>query len=103
MKRIAFLLVAAATVAGVIASTAPTSERADEEASPIFGVTMPPDTAALCPFSIFCCRAPHQRSVYGQRLTKIHASTDGWGFGHFKDGKPGDEACSGPVFPAMSL
>lgn len=42
MKRIAFLLVAVATVAGVVASTAPTSGLADEEAAQIFGIKIPP-------------------------------------------------------------
>ena len=42
MKRIAFLLVAIATVAGIVASTAPASGRADEEAAPIFAVKIPP-------------------------------------------------------------
>ncbi|MGB9233170.1 MAG: cytochrome P460 family protein [Terriglobales bacterium] len=42
MKRIVFLLVAAATVAGVVASLAPTSGHADGEAAPIFGITIPP-------------------------------------------------------------
>ncbi len=42
MKPIAFLLVAVAAVAGVVASPAPASGRADEEAAPIFGVTNPP-------------------------------------------------------------
>ena len=41
MKRIAFLLVAVGTVAGVIALTAPASGYADEEASPIYGVKIP--------------------------------------------------------------
>jgi len=41
MKRIAFLLVAVATVSGVVAFTAPISGRADEAASPIYGVTIP--------------------------------------------------------------
>src|SRR5215471_6549884 len=42
MKQIAFLLVAVATVAGVVASMAPASGHADEEAAPIFGVKIPP-------------------------------------------------------------
>jgi hypothetical protein len=42
MKRIAFLLVAVATVAGIAASTAPASGHADEEAAPIFGIKIPP-------------------------------------------------------------
>jgi hypothetical protein len=41
MKRIAFWVVALAIVAGVVASTATTSGRADDEAAPIFGVTIP--------------------------------------------------------------
>jgi hypothetical protein len=42
MKRIAFLLVAVATVAGIVAFTAPASGHADGEAAPIFGVKIPP-------------------------------------------------------------
>src|SRR5512142_2880490 len=42
MKRIAFLLVAVATVVGVVGSIGPVSGQADEEAAPIFGITIPP-------------------------------------------------------------
>jgi Cytochrome P460 len=42
MKRIVFLLVAIAAVAAVVASLALASRHADEEAAPIFGVTIPP-------------------------------------------------------------
>ena len=42
MKRIAYLLVAVAAVAGVVAYTAPASGHADGEAAPIFGVKIPP-------------------------------------------------------------
>ena len=41
MKRIAFFLVAVATVVGVAASIITSSGRAGEEASPIYGVTIP--------------------------------------------------------------
>jgi hypothetical protein len=41
MKRIAFLVVAVATVDGVVASMAPASGRADDEAVPIFGIKIP--------------------------------------------------------------
>jgi len=41
MKRIVSLLVAVAAVAGVAASTITSSGRANEEASPIYGVTIP--------------------------------------------------------------
>ncbi|MFZ0277943.1 MAG: cytochrome P460 family protein [Candidatus Sulfotelmatobacter sp.] len=42
MKRIAFLLVAVATLAGVVFLRAPASGHADEEAAPIFGIKIPP-------------------------------------------------------------
>src|SRR5713226_6545664 len=42
MKRLAFLVVAIAAVAGVVASLAPASGRADDEAVPIFGIKIPP-------------------------------------------------------------
>jgi hypothetical protein len=41
MKQIAFFLVAVATVAGVLAFTAPTTGGADVEAAPIFGIKIP--------------------------------------------------------------
>jgi Cytochrome P460 len=42
MKGIALLLAAVATMAGVVAFTAPASGHPDEEAAPIFGVKIPP-------------------------------------------------------------
>ena len=42
MKRIVFLLVAAAVVAGVVASMAPASGQRDGEAAPIYGIKLPP-------------------------------------------------------------
>src|SRR5829696_7426948 len=42
MKRITFLLIAVATLAGVVAATAPPSRHADEKAEPIFGGKLPP-------------------------------------------------------------
>jgi hypothetical protein len=42
MKRIAFLLVAVAAVAGLVAFTGPASGHADGDATPIFGVKIPP-------------------------------------------------------------
>ena len=41
MKRMVFLLIVAAIVAGVVAFTAPTTGHPDEQASPIYGVTIP--------------------------------------------------------------
>ena len=31
--------------------------------------------------------------------SKKYAATGGWGYGHFNDGKPGDEACMKTCFP----
>ena len=42
MSRIVFALVAVAALAGVVASMAPASGQADQEAAPIFGVKIPP-------------------------------------------------------------
>jgi hypothetical protein len=42
MKRISFLLVALATMVGVVASTARPSGQADQEAAPIFEIKIPP-------------------------------------------------------------
>lgn len=42
MKRTVFLLVAALTIAGVVAFTAPASGHADEQAAPVFGIKIFP-------------------------------------------------------------
>jgi hypothetical protein len=42
VKRIAFLLFAAATLAGVVANSAPASGHSDEEAAPVFGIKIYP-------------------------------------------------------------
>src|SRR3974377_874347 len=42
MTRIALLLIAVATVAGVVASTAPSSSGSDEVAAPVFGIKIYP-------------------------------------------------------------
>ena len=42
MRRISFWLLAIASMAGILVSTAPASGRADEEAVPIFGIKIPP-------------------------------------------------------------
>jgi hypothetical protein len=42
MKWVAFLLIAVATVAGVVVASALASRHADEEAAPIFGIKVPP-------------------------------------------------------------
>ena len=42
MKRIALLLVGAVTLFGIVAATAPTSQPADDQAAPIYGIKIPP-------------------------------------------------------------
>lgn len=42
MKSLAFVLIVVATLAGIVVLKAPASGRADEQASPIYGVTIPP-------------------------------------------------------------
>jgi hypothetical protein len=154
MKRIAFLLVAVTAVAGIVAFTVPASGHADEEASPIYGVTIPagyrdwktiavaqlltgkvdqlraqlgndiaikaykegtrpfPDGSIIVALHwnrvsseennmVLAGPFPGAQSfVVGSRVnmqvmvkdSKKYAATGGWGFGDFKDGKPGDEA-----------
>jgi len=156
MKRIAFLLLAVAAVAGVIAFTAHASGHPDDEVGAIFGVTVPPgyrdwklisvaheagdlndfravlgnDTAikayrdATLPFpdgtiivrlawaytpsaennkvfgrdQSFVAGAPINIQLMVKDSTK-YASTGGWGFGQFKDGKSADETALKTCFP----
>jgi len=42
MKRVTFLLVGMLAVAGVVASSGPASGKTDEQASPIYGIAIPP-------------------------------------------------------------
>src|SRR6266568_1649348 len=42
MRRVVFVLVAVVALAGVVASMAPASAQADQEAAPIFGLKIPP-------------------------------------------------------------
>jgi hypothetical protein len=155
MRKIAFLLVAVIALAVVAASMFPASGHADEEASPIYGVKIPPGyrdwkmiaaAQLLVPGKIDQLRAQlgnelaikafkdgrrpfpdgsiivalhwnrvpsadnnevlggpfpgAQSFIVGSRVniqvmvkdSKKYAATGGWGFGDFKDGKPGDEA-----------
>ena len=156
MKRIAFLVVVVATVAGVVASMAPASGRADDEAVPIFGIKIPPgyrdwklisvaheegnlnsfaavlgnDVAIKAyregklPYpdgtiiaALHWRHAPSEENnkIFGRpqsfvagsptnvqfmvKDSKKYASTGGWGFGHFQDGKPAGAAFLKPCFP----
>jgi hypothetical protein len=156
MKRIAFLLVAVAAVAGVIAFTSNASGHPNDEAGAIFGVKVPPDyrdwklisvaheagdlndfravlgndTAikayldATLPFpdgsiilriawaytpsaennkvfgrdQSFVAGAPINIQLMVKDSTK-YASTGGWGYGQFKDGKSADATVLKTCFP----
>ena len=157
MKRITFLLVAVATLAGVVAFTAPASRHADQEAAPIFVTKIPPgyrdwrlisvaheegnlnDIRAILgndvaikayregklPFpdgtiiarlawsydpseennkvfgrpQSFVAGPPKNGVQFMVKDSKKYASTGGWGFAHFDDGKPADEAVLNTCFP----
>lgn len=160
MKRCAVLVVTL-IAAGVIAISAPVSGHTDEDASPIYGVTIPqgyrdwrliaanqlltakvdqlraqlgneiavkaykegtlpfPDGAVIVALHwnrvssddnnrVLSGPFPGAQSfVVGSRVnmqvmvkdSKKYAATGGWGFGDFKDGKPGDEALHKTCFP----
>ncbi len=156
MKRITFLLVAVATLAGVVFLSSPASGHADEAAAPIFGIKIPPgyrdwklisvaheegnlnDIRALLgndvaikayrggklpfPDGTIIARlawnyvsSEENNKVFGRSQSFVagaatnvqfmvkdsrkYASTGGWGFAQFKDGKPADEALLKTCFP----
>lgn len=156
MKRMIFVLVAVAALAGVVVRMAPASGHADEGAVPIFVTQIPPgyrdwrlisvaheaasfnslgavlgnDVAikayreGTLPYPdgtiIAALHYTHAPSVENDKIfgraqsfvpgsptniqfmvkdSKKYAATGGWGFGHFKDGKPGDEAFMKTCFP----
>lgn len=150
MKRIAFLLVAVATLAGVVGYTAPSSGRADKEAAPTFVTEIPagyrdwrlisvareegslddirailgndkaieayrqgklpfPDGTIIARLAWSYDPSEENNRAFGRpqsfvaghpkngvqfmvKDSKKYAATGGWGFGHFDDGKPADEA-----------
>ena len=156
MKRITFLLVVVATLAGVFASIGPASGQTDKQAAPAFVTTIPPgyrdwrlisvaheagnlnslgailgnDVAikayreGTLPYpdgtiiaALHYSHAPSEENnrIFGHRQSFVpgaptniqfmvkdsekYAATGGWGFGNFKDGKPGDEALMKTCFP----
>ena len=156
MKRITFLLIAVATLVGVVAFTAPASRAADERASPIFVTKIPsgyrdwklisvaheegnlnsfaavlgndvaikayregklpfPDGTIIASLHYSHMPSEENNKVFGRsqsfvpgaptniqfmiKDSKKYSTTGGWGFGHFKDGKPGDEALMNTCFP----
>jgi Cytochrome P460 len=156
MRRIVFVLVAVAALAGVVAYTAPSSGQADGEAAPIFGVKIPPgyrdwrlisvareegnlnDLRAILgndvaikasregklPFpdgtmiarlawshdpleesekafgrpQSFVAGPPKNGVQFMVKDSGKYASTGGWGFAHFDDGKPASEAVHNTCF-----
>jgi len=153
MRLIAFLLVTVATLAGVVAFTAPAS---NQEGVPIFVTNIPagyrdwrlisvaheegnlhsfsavlgndlaiqayregkvpfPDGAIIASLHYRHVPSEENNKVFGQaqsfvpgtptniqfmvKDTKKYAATGGWGFAHFQDGKPGDEAFMKTCFP----
>ena len=157
MKRIAFLLVAVAALAGVVAYMAPASGHADGEAAPIFGIKIPagyrdwrlisvaheegnlndlrailgndvaikayregklpfPDgtiiagspgvtsrrrktTKSLAVPNLSLPGPPRTFSLWSRTQKNTPRRAAG-GSLNFNDGKPADEACSKPAFPA---
>src|SRR5271165_5772132 len=156
MKRIAFLLVAVAAVAAVVASSARAFRHADDEAGPIFGIKIPPgyrdwklisvaheagdlndfravlgnevairayregklpfpDGAIIARLAWSYVPSEENNKVFGRsqsfvagsptnvqfmvKDSKKYASTGGWGFAQFKDGKPADAALLKTCFP----
>jgi hypothetical protein len=157
MTRIAFLLIAVATLASAVALTALASRRTDETAAPIFVAKMPPgyrdwrlisvaheegslnDIRAILgndkaikayrdgklPFpdgaiiariawsydaseennkvfgrpQSFVAGAPKNGVQFMVKDSKKFASTGGWGFAHFNDGKPAGEEVLNTCFP----
>src|SRR5215831_8869807 len=157
MRRIAFALVAVAALAGAVASVAPGSGQADEEAAPIFGVKIPsgyrdwrlisvaheegslndlrailgndvaikasregklpyPDGTIIARLAWSYDPLAESEKAFGRLQSYVagppkngvqfmvkdsqkYASTGGWGFAQFDDGKPADEAMQSACFP----
>ena len=156
MRRIVFALVAVVAAAGVVASMAPASGQAGQEAAPIFVTEIPPgyrdwrlisvaheagdlnDLRAILgndiaikayregqlPFpdgtiiarlawsydaseennkvfgrpQSFVAGPPKNGVQFMVKDSRTYASTGGWGFAHFDDGKPADEAMHNTCF-----
>jgi hypothetical protein len=156
MKRVAFLLIAAVTVARVHADNRPATGHADEQASPIFGIKIPPgyrdwpvisvaheaggnndlravlgndlamkayrkgtlpfpDGTIIARLAWAYTASEENDQVFGRKQSfvagaainvqfmvkdsKKYASTGGWGFAQFKDGKPDPTAKLDTCFP----
>jgi hypothetical protein len=161
MRRILFVLVAVAALAGVVAYMAPASGQADGEAAPIFGVKIPPgyrdwrlisvaheegnldDLRAILGNDVaikayregklpypdgtiiarlawdyvpleesseafgrpqsFVAGPPKNGVQFMVKDAKKYASSGGWGFAQFNDGKPADEAVHNTCFSCHAI
>jgi len=161
VRRMVFVLVAIAALAGVVVYIAPASGLADGEAAPIFGVTIPPgyrdwrlisvaheegnldDLRAILgndaaveasrqgklPFpdgtiiarlawsyvpleesskafgrlQSFVAGPPKNGVQFMLKDSRKYASTGGWGFAQFDDGKPANEAMHKTCFPCHEI
>jgi len=156
MRTITFLLIAVASVAGVVAITAHASRHTDQEAASIFVTETPagyrdwklisvaheegnlnsfaavlgndvaikacregtlpfPDGAIIAALHYRHVSSEENNKVFGRsqsfvagpptnvqfmvKDSKKYASTGGWGFAHFNDGKPADESVLKTCFP----
>jgi hypothetical protein len=149
MRRISFLLVAVVTLAGAVVALGHSSEQAEGEAVPIYGIKTPagyrdwklisvaheegdlhsigavlgndvaiqayregklpfPDGTIIAALHYRHVPSEENNKVFGRsqsfvagpatnvqfmvKDSKKYADTEGWGFAHFADGKPGAEA-----------
>jgi len=157
MRRIVFVLIAVAALAGVVAHMVPASGQADQEAVPIFVTEIPPgyrdwrlisvareegilndirailgndiaikayregklpypDGTIIARLAWSYVQSEENNKVFGRpqsfvagppkngvqfmvKDSKKYASTGGWGFAQFDDGKPADEAVLKTCFP----
>jgi hypothetical protein len=161
MKRIVFVLVTVAVLAGAVAHMAPASGQADGQASPIFGIKIPhgyrdwqlisvaheegslndlrailgndvaikaaregklpfPDGTIIARLAWSYEPLEESSKAFGQpqsfvagparngvqfmvKNTVRYASTGGWGFAQFDDGKPADAAMQNTCFPCHAI
>jgi hypothetical protein len=157
MKRIAFLLCAIATLAGIAGFTATASRQPDEDAAPVFVKTIPsgyrdwrlisvareegnlndirailgndaaiqtyregklpfPEGTIIARLAWSHDASDENNKVFGQaqsfvagapkngvqfmvKDSKKYASTGGWGYAHFENGKPADDSVLKTCFP----
>jgi hypothetical protein len=113
MKLIALLFLALAAVACIVVCSTRASGTADAEAAPIFGLRIPPGYRDWKLISV--AHEEGNNKVFGRaqsfvagsatnvqfmvKDSKKYASTGGWGFAQFNNGKPADEALLKTCFP----